>query len=374
MRIFVVGKGDGLRSVARRCCVSAERLAAVNALSPHEALCVGQALVVPGEASPAESIEVNAFAYPSVGERRLSAVLPSLTYLCPFSCRANADGDILPISDGEMISIALRFGVCPMATVSNIGQGGGFDADIAHAVVNASRDRFVDNATALLKSHGCMGLCLCFAYIRPYDRSGYTELLRTLSERLHKEGFLFFAAVAPKETDDAQDLGSFAYDYAAHGKYCDRVVIMSYDSGHAHSAPRAVSPTDELHRVLAYAVTRIDSKKLLMGFSNYGYDWTLPHESGDTAQLIPNGAAISLAATKAAEIRFDDTAKAPYFNYTDPLGIRHELWFEDARSVVSRLRLVREYSLAGISLASVSGFGQSERYLFNSMFNAEKML
>ncbi len=374
MRIFVVGKGDGLQSVARRFCVSTERLAEVNTLSPHDALCVGQALVIPRETSPVGISEVNAFAYPGIGKSRLSAVLPSLTYLCLFSCRANTDGDILPMSDGEMISSALRSGVCPIATVTNIGDLGGFDADIAHAVVNASRDRFVDNATALLKNHGCMGLCLYFAYIRPYDRSGYTELLRTLSERLHKEGFLFFAAVAPKTGDDAQDLSSFAYDYAAHGNYCDRVVIMSYDSGHERSAPRAVSPVDELHRVLSYAVTRIDSGKLLMGFSNYGYDWLLPHKSGDVARLIPNGAAVSLAATEAAEIKFDDAAKAPYFNYTDPLGARHELWFEDARSVVSRLWLVREYSLAGISLASVSGFGQSERYLFNSMFNAEKML
>lgn len=49
--------------------------------------------------------------------------------------------------------------------------------------------------------------------------------------------------------------------------------------------------------------------------------------------MISNAAAVNLAASVYAQIKLDETAQAPFFNYTDPAGVRHEVWFEDARSV-----------------------------------------
>ena len=46
-------------------------------------------------------------------------------------------------------------------------------------------------------------------------------------------------------------------------------------------------------------------------------------------------------------IQHDETAQAPYFHYTDNAGTVHKVWFEDARSLDVRLRLIAEYSLLG---------------------------
>ena len=48
-----------------------------------------------------------------------------------------------------------------------------------------------------------------------------------------------------------------------------------------------------------------------------------------------------------AEIQYDETAQSPYFQYTAPDGAAHEVWFEDARSMAVKLRLIKEYGLYG---------------------------
>ena len=56
---------------------------------------------------------------------------------------------------------------------------------------------------------------------------------------------------------------------------------------------------------------------------------------------------IQLAVEYDIAIQYDERAQAPYFHYTDNTGTVHEVWFEDARSLDARLRLIDEYSLLG---------------------------
>ena len=111
----------------------------------------------------------------------------------------------------------------------------------------------------------------------------------------------------------------------------------------------AVAPINKVREVLDYAVTEIPSDKINMGIPNYGYDWPLPYERGITkAKTIGNVEAVQIAIQYGARIYFDEVAQTPYFNYVDN-GIRHEVWFEDARSLQAKMNLVYEYNLRGIS-------------------------
>ena len=89
--------------------------------------------------------------------------------------------------------------------------------------------------------------------------------------------------------------------------------------------------------------------KLLLGFPNYAYDWTLPYEAGLTrAVVIGNEAARQLAFDTRSEIQFDETAQTPWFSYTGMDGAVHEVWFEDVRSSLARFHLVKQYALRGL--------------------------
>ena len=112
--------------------------------------------------------------------------------------------------------------------------------------------------------------------------------------------------------------------------------------------PLAVAPINSVKNVIDYAVTRIPHNKILLGISNYGYDWTLPFVRGESeATSISTELALQIARYYGAEIKFDNDAMSPYFNYTDNLNREHVVWFEDARSYSAKVDLIKEYRLAG---------------------------
>ena len=376
MRIFVVKRGDTLYSIAKKFGVTTERLSYINALSDPNRLTVGQTLVIPGDSSPQGEIEVNGYAYPNISDAVLNEALPYMTFLCPFSWQMDASGGITPIDDKRMISRAYETATAPMLTLTNISPSGGFSSDIAHVIFTdeAVQATLIENILAALRSRGYYGVNLNIEYVYPFDREGYNAFLRRLSETLHPKGYYLSSAIAPKTSDEQYGLMYTAHDYEAHGKYCDRVIIMTYEWGYTYSAPQAVSPVNRIRSVLDYAVTKIPSGKILLGFSNYGYNWTLPWQQGKAAAVISNTAAANLAAANFAQIRFDEKAQAPFFNYTDPSGVRHEVWFEDARSVRARLALVSEYGLAGISYWTINYANRAGFAVLESMYGIQKII
>lgn len=85
-----------------------------------------------------------------------------------------------------------------------------------------------------------------------------------------------------------------------------------------------------------------------MGIPLYGYDWTLPYVPGGRwAKSISPQDAIQLAVRYKQSIRYDPISQAPFFHYTDENGARHEVWFEDARSIQAKFNLVKELGLRG---------------------------
>lgn len=376
MEIYVVRGGDSLYGIARRYGTDAAELARINQLNDPSRLVTGMALLVPGGTADRRAIEVNAYAYPAISDAVMAETMPYLTFFCPFCYQADAEGGLLPIEDARMIAAAYADNAAPLLTVTNLGRSGGFSGEIAHALFTdkAAQDALFENIFSVLRLKNYYGVNFNIEYVYPYDRDSYSQFLRRAANELHPRGYFLSTAIAPKESAEQEGLLYTAHDYAAHGRYADRVIIMTYEWGYTYSAPQAVSPVNRMRRVLEYAIGEIPPGKILMGFSNYGYSWRLPWRQGDAATVISNAAAMNLAASAGAEIKFDRTAQAPFFTYTDAAGVRRVVWFEDARSVRARLELVNEYGLAGISYWTVNQLYRPGLELLQGMFDAEKVI
>ena len=122
----------------------------------------------------------------------------------------------------------------------------------------------------------------------------------------------------------------------------------SYEWGYTYGPPMAVAPIRNVRQVVEYALTEIPPEKIWLGVPTYGYDWTLPYEKGSRATSLSDPRALELAVSYRAAIRYDETAQAPWFPYTDENGRQHEVWFEDARSIRAKLALTAEYDLSGV--------------------------
>lgn len=135
----------------------------------------------------------------------------------------------------------------------------------------------------------------------------------------------------------------------------------------------AVSPIGPVRDVVNFALSVMPSEKIFLGQNLYGYDWTLPYEpGGEFAEALSPQAAIQRARENNTEIQFDQEAQAPFYFYYDQDGNRHEVWFEDARSIQAKFDLVKELNLRGVSYWKLGLAFPQNWVLLDHQFNVVK--
>ena len=51
-----------------------------------------------------------------------------------------------------------------------------------------------------------------------------------------------------------------------------------------------------------------------------------------------------------ATIRFDEESQTPTFRYTASNGQEHEVWFENAESLLAKIRIADEFGIKGVGI------------------------
>lgn len=386
MEIYIAKAGDTLSTVAKKFNVPPTRLASENGLTPDSVLAAGQALLIlfaakthtvrAGETlgiiaakygvtvrslyrnnpalggvprlfagqtlvihfaqEPKTPLLTNAYAPPAIPPDLLRFSLPFFTFLTPFTHGFTAAGTLLPLDDSCLLATALDYGTLPLLQVSNFTAGVFVPTLPRAALVRPSP--FIENIIQMTEEKGCAGVVIDFADLSPQDFPAYTDFLAHLRENLSKNGRLLFSpAIA------------------------DYHLCTAYGWGHAYGPPQAIAPLPKVEKTLSGT----PANKTFLGVPNYGYDWT---KGASRAEVLSPETAVARAVNFGAEIHFDDTAKAPYFNYRDPVGRTHEVWFEDLRSTFARLQLVRERGLVGISVWDITRKATANFMLLNNLF------
>ena len=374
-RRHTVRRGETLYSIARSYGVSLQSLIAANpGITDPNRIYPGQTVVIPGGNGTGGEIVVNGYITDATDET-LRATLPYLTFLSPFSYRADAQGNLTRTFSANT-ALSGEYRTANLLTVTNLRAQGGFSSDIAHAVFTDEtvQNNLLRQMEALLDEGDYYGVNVDFEYVYPFDRQSYNQFLRRLTDRMHALGYIVVTALAPKLSDEQQGLLYTAHDYAFHGATADYVVLMTYEWGYTYGPAMAVAPVNMVRRVLDYAVSVMNPGKILMGVPNYGYNWTLPFTQGSAARPLTNTGAVALAAQVRAAIQFDETAQSPFFRYYDGDGRQHEVWFEDARSLRAKYALVDEYGLAGVSFWNLNTLFKTIFIVLESMYSVEKVL
>lgn len=281
MTIHVVQAGESVGSIAMHYGVDPVRLAADNAVPADGALAVGQTLVVrfprqvhavqPGETlasiaaaygtsvrqlwrnnwplggtedlSPGQVLVIshfderlgtasfNGYAYPYIDPALLSAQLPYVTYLTPFTYGITAGGGLLPLEDDAMLSAARQRGTAPVMHLSTLTESGQFDTQRAEMVLTdfEVQDRLVSEVLQTVLRKGFAGLDVDFEYLPGELAEAYAAFLARLQRLLHSRGLFVWAALAPKTSASQPGLLYEGHNYAAVGAATDGVLLMTYE-------------------------------------------------------------------------------------------------------------------------------------------------
>ncbi|WP_017755421.1 LysM peptidoglycan-binding domain-containing protein [Calidifontibacillus oryziterrae] len=371
----IVQPGQSLWQIATRYSTTIQAIVNENQIQDPNLIHAGTSLLIPRRKP---TIDVNAYTYQAneaAAARSINEVGHLLTYLSPFAYMITETGTLEPFPDSQAIAAAYSKRAVPMMSITNFTSTS-LGSNLAHTILASPElsERVLTNALQVMDEKGYLGLNIDFENVLPEDRENYNQFLQRAVDRLHPRGYFVSTAVAPKTSGAQTGLLYTAHDYEAHGRIADFVVLMTYEWGYRLGPPRAISPIDQMRRVVEYAVSVMHPKKIFLGFQIYARDWTLPHVQGQSARTFGIQSAVNLAIRHGATIQYDEKAQSPFFRYVDDQGRQHEVWFEDARSAQAKFDLVKEFNLAGISYWAL-GYSYPQNWaLLEDNFNIRKLI
>lgn len=354
-RTHVVKSRESLWLISRMYGTTIQAIVETNKISNPNLIQVGQILLIPPAAKPAKEVNAYLAGLDEMGSGSAQSIVQNLgkylTYLCPASYEARSDGSLFGIEDDALIAQALSENILPCMVITNFVDKK-VSTELGHAILQSVpvQDNLIENILRTMSSKGYKGLHVNFESLLPEDKEAFNGFLERVSNRLHPLGYIVSSALSPKVSATQKGLLYEAHDYRAHGRLMDFTVLMTYEWGWVGGPPTAISPLHKIKEVLNYAVTEIPREKIMLGTLFYTRDWTLPYVEGKTyARTTSAQNAIILAVRYRSSIQYDNLSQSPFFRYKDEQGREHEVWFEDARSIQAKLKLVNEYDLRGVA-------------------------
>jgi len=163
------------------------------------------------------------------------------------------------------------------------------------------------------------------------------------------------------------------YDYLAISKIVDYVVIMDYDMGSPLFPPCTANPNSPAKSVASglqdYLKIGIPPSKLICTFPWYGYHYPYCIEPVDVPIcslawdskgncvgshiLTPYYLIETLIKRSTSGRQWDKQDLSPYFNFFDEFSQRHQLRYDDPKSISDKVAIAKMAGLQGVGMYSI---------------------
>jgi spore germination protein YaaH len=147
------------------------------------------------------------------------------------------------------------------------------------------------------------------------------------------------------KTKDHGRTASGLLNWKEISKYADTITIMCYNYSSRNSKPGPLCPVFWLKDIINFAKTQIPLEKICIALTIHGYDW-----SKNSATSVNSKKANELIKKYNADLLWDHKSLAPYFKYSDAEGIRHEVWFENQKSLLDKIEVIKDYKINNIAI------------------------
>ncbi|MDP9169569.1 MAG: glycosyltransferase, partial [Acidobacteriota bacterium] len=269
--------------------------------------------------------------------------LSHLTHLLPeWLTLQNGKGDIDDQTDQTVLAITREANLPIIAMLTNY-RDGWQPGDVRSVLGNAGRrSDLIENIRSNLAEHHFAGINIDFEDLRTRDREPLVTFMRELAAVLHRGGYIVSQDVPPD--DDAYDIKRLA-------EVNDYLVPMVYDEHYQSGEPGPVASEAYFETQLDHLASLAPPSKIIVGFGNYGYDWTIGSEGG--VEVTYDDVMSAASATHSA-IQWDAAAENPVLRYTAG-GKQHEAWFLDAVTALNQVIAASDSDFRGVGLWRLGG-------------------
>jgi spore germination protein YaaH len=268
-----------------------------------------------------------------------------MTILAPQSYWLGLNGKIWGSIPSPTLDAARQSKLPVMALLSNQD----FDRQVASRLLHNRhlQKRVIRNLAAIARQENLLGFQLDLENIDPNDINLYSRFVHEAAREFHHDGRLLSVAVVPRFLDSVPGQWAAAYDYPALAREADFLTLMAYDNSGRLGPPGPIAGYDWVKNALEYARTRVPTTKLLLGIALYGREWT--NDGGNLqARTMPYPETRALLNRLSITPRWNEKHRSPWFRY-QASGTVRSVWYENARSVQDKVKLVEQYHLRGFA-------------------------
>ena len=268
------------------------------------------------------------WAYLLAGEERYLDASYPITDLGYFGAGINTYGKLVGVPDRTKVK-AFRGRV--HLVVAEVGNAAltHFCLDPAYPIRDALVADIVAGAAAF------DGVQLDFEAVGSKDYDNYYEFVRVLDQAL---GDKTLSITLPARMSDRGD----EFGYSRIGLVADRVIVMAYDEHWSSSVPGPVASIDWCRKVAAYALSKVDPSKLVMGAPFYGRAWA---DKNPSRAYRYSGISSLLEEKGIGQVQRQDDI--PYVEYLETVSVK--VYFDDSASTLSRLGMYRAASVGKVA-------------------------
>jgi len=288
----------------------------------------------------------------SLGLASLQAHSGAMTVLAPQCYGLDRSGVLHGQLPAGVLDATQRAGLPLMPLVTNPG----FDRSTAHALLHnaQAQELAAKSLSQLAERDQYVGWQLDFEGLDPADEPAYTRFVGRVEARLHHDHRLLSVAVVPRFSDAFPDSSApgfhtgewgAAFDYRGLGRVADFLVLMAYDQHTPLTPAGPVAGYDWVQAALRYAVGRVPAPKLLLGIPFYGREW-VESPGGTTAHSLAYKDLKHYLEDPGSDRYWDDLFRTAWFQMREGDTLR-TAWFDDARSLREKIKLVRLDHLRG---------------------------
>lgn len=223
------------------------------------------------------------------------------------------------------------------------------DPEIINKILNDEklRKKHLEQIMRIIKEIDADGVDINYEKIYIEDKHAFTKFIKELSVLLHSQDKTLTVTVEQK-TKDHQKSGAGAVDWQEISKYADKINIMCYGYSSKVSKPGPICPPFWLKKIIKFAKSQIPSDKICIALALHGYDWT-----GKGVNSLNHKKVVELLKQFPARLMWDRKSQTPYFRYSND-GVQHQVWFENQRSISSKIQLIKKYNINHIAFWHLS--------------------
>lgn len=268
-----------------------------------------------------------------------------MTILAPQCYWLDQNGNVQGGIPATTMDAARQSGLPVMALLYNED----FSRRVASVVLH-NRDlqkTIIRKLADIARKEGLLGFQLDLENIDPNDINLYTRFVQDAAKEFHLDGRMLSVAVVPRFLDSVPGQWAAAYDYPALAQAVDFMTLMAYDNSGRLGQPGPIAGYNWVRNTLEYARSRVPTDKILLGIALYGREWSDDGHSLQ-ARTMPFPETQALLNRLSLSPRWDEKHRSPWFEYHTS-GTVNRVWYENARSIQEKLRLLEEYRLRGFA-------------------------